>query len=464
MRKAIKRFFKIFFSLLLTGVIIYCWTYFPIITGYTAQAMCSGIFVSGRPVADIERDELSSFPCFHLPKYTINYKDSSVTVTLFGMASKTSIYRKGLGATLINDISAGELRKQQIHLTEQINRNQDSLPWPQGNMMSDSMVKGIDTQQLRKAVSWAFYKPDGDTVTPTRSLLIVYNNQLITEQYAKGFNPNTKQMGWSMAKSITNAMLGILTKQGKLNMSSPAPIEEWQQDDRKKITLTNLAQLNSGLHWTSFSGYASTQMNMFFKNDDMSGYTLSKSLRHEPGTVFNYSDGSVNILHLIMRKTLGDENYYRFPYEQLFYKTGMLNTIMEPDASGTFVGSSYIYATARDWARLGLLYLHDGVWNGERILPEGWVKFATTQSAAINVHKGGRYGAGWWVNQSDRNNGHSRLYRKVPEDCFYAQGYDGQYVWVIPSKKLVIVRLAREGFRALNPDDFLSEVIKALPK
>ncbi len=203
---------------------------------------------------------------------------------------------------------------------------------------------------------------------------------------------------------------------------------------------------------------------MLFKEDDMAVYALNKSLRHEPGTVFNYSDGSVNILQMIMRKTLGDESYYRFPYEQLFYKTGMLNTIIEPDASGTFVGSSYIYATARDWARLGLLYLQDGVWNGERLLPEGWVKFSTTQSAAKNVHKGGRYGAGWWVNQSDRNNGNNRLYPKVPEDCFYAQGWDGQYVWVIPSKKLVVVRLACEGFSAMDPDTFLADVIKALPK
>jgi hypothetical protein len=301
-------------------------------------------------------------------------------------------------------------------------------------------------------------------VSATRAVIVVYHNQIVLEKYARGFTANTKQTGWSMAKSITNAMIGVLVKQGKLKINYPAPLAEWQNDDRKKITLTNLMQLNSGLNWWGFAAAASSQTNMIFKQDDMAGYALGQPLKNDPGTVFNYSDGSVNILQLIIRRTLGDSNYYRFPYEQLFHKIGMHNTVIAPDASGTFTGSSYVYATARDWARFGLLYLHDGIWNAERILPEGWVKFSTTQSPAKNVHKGGRYGAGWWVNQNDRNSGNKRLYGKVPDDCFYAQGYDGQYVWVIPSKDLVIVRLAREAFTQLNPDDFLSDIIKALPK
>lgn len=462
MRKFLKRTATVIIFLLLITIFVYIWTYIPVITGYSAKIMCSGIFVSGRNAADIEREDLNSFPCFHIPGYVINYKDSSVTASFLGMASKTAVYRKGLGATLINNISIGDLRKQLILQVSEPKDHPDSQPWPQGNKLSGLMPSGIDTAKLSKSVSWAFYNKDAP-VSPTRALVVVYKGQLIYERYAKGFSLLTKQNGWSMAKSITNAMMAVLVKEQKLQMNTPAPVREWQQDERKNITLANLMQLNSGLRWWGFEAAASNQTNMLFKEDDMSGYTLHQPLQSPIGKVFNYSDGSVNILQLIMRQTLGDRLYYRFPYEQLFYKIGMRNTIIEPDASGTFVGSSYVYASARDWARFGLLYLYDGMWNGERILPEDWVKFSTKQSGAVNRHKGGRYGAGWWVNQPDINNGGKRLYAKVPEDCFYAQGYDGQYVWVIPSKKLVVVRLAREAFTQFNPDDFLTDIIGSLP-
>lgn len=463
MRKVLKRSVFIFVPVFLLAISVYMWTYVPVITGYAAKIMCSGIFVSGRNAADIERDDLNSFPCFHIPKCVVNYADSSVTVTFWGMASKTAVYRETLGATLINQVSSADLRKQVIQQAVLPIGQQDSVPWPQGNSTKRIIPDGVDTAKLTKAVSWAFYNKD-DTVSPTRAIVVIYNGQLIYERYAKGFIAATKLNGWSMAKSITNAMMGVLVKEQKIRMNSPAPVKEWQHDERKYITPANLMQLNSGLQWWGFEAAASNQTNMLFKEDDMAGYTLNKSLQSPPGKVFNYSDGSVNILQLIMRRVLGDQQYYRFPYEKLFYKIGMFKTVIEPDASGTFVGSSNVYASARDWARLGLLYLNDGVWNGERILPEGWVKFSTTQSEAINKHKGGRYGAGWWVNQPDRNSGRGRLYGKVPEDCFYAQGYDGQYVWVIPSKKLVVVRLAREAFTQFIPNDFLADIIRALPK
>jgi CubicO group peptidase (beta-lactamase class C family) len=462
MRKIFKRTVLILVSVLLVAVTVYTCTYVPVVTGFSAKTMCSGIFVSGRNAVDIERNDLNSFPCFHVPKYVINYKDSSVTVTFWGMASKTAVYRKGLGATLINNISAAGLRKQVIETAGIPNDRNDSLPWPQGNRIGIT-GKEIDTSKLSKAVSWAFYNKE-DTVSPTRAVVVIYNDQLIYERYSNGFTASTKQNGWSMAKSITNAMVGILVRGKRINMNAPAPVKEWEQDERRKITPANLMQLNSGLRWWGFEAAASTQTNMLFKEDDMAGYALNQSLQAQPGKVFNYSDGSVNILQLIMRRILGDHQYYRFPYEQLFYKLGMFNTVIEADASGTFTGSTHVYATARDWARLGSLYLHDGMWNGQRILPEGWVKFSTKQSGAANKHKGGRYGAGWWVNEPDINSGGKRLYEKVPEDCFYAQGYDGQYVWVIPSKKMVVVRLAREAFTQFIPDNFLADLIAALPK
>jgi hypothetical protein len=146
-----------------------------------------------------------------------------------------------------------------------------------------------------------------------------------------------------------------------------------------------------------------------------------------------------------------DSDYYRFPYEQLFYKIGMYSAILEPDAGGTFVGSSYCYATARDWARFGLLYLQDGVWNGQRILPKGWVDFTRRGDSAT----GNSYGALWWLNEGLRH-------PKLPADCYSCEGYEGQYIWVIPSKDLVVVRMACEHGRKLDPDTFVPAVMGVL--
>jgi CubicO group peptidase (beta-lactamase class C family) len=178
----------------------------------------------------------------------------------------------------------------------------------------------------------------------------------------------------------------------------------------------------------------------------MGDFAARSGFRHRPGEVFNYSSGSVNILSGIIRRTLDEKDYYRWPYEQLFFKIGMYHAVLEPDAGGTFVGSSYCYATARDWARFGLLYLYDGIWRGQRILPEGWVRFTRT---------GDGYGALWWL-----NNGRWPL---APADCFSCEGYEGQHIWVIPSRRLVVVRLALERQR-LDADRMLGELLAALPE
>jgi CubicO group peptidase (beta-lactamase class C family) len=184
---------------------------------------------------------------------------------------------------------------------------------------------------------------------------------------------------------------------------------------------------------------------MFIKSDDKGGYAMSRKLAHKPGTFFQYSSGSTNIISKIIRLTVGDSLYHRLPHEKLFYKIGMTRAIMEPDASGTFVASSYSFASARDWARFGLLYLNDGVWNGERILPEGWVKYSVTPAPAAGL---GRYGAHWWLNAGEAGDPSRRKYPALPADTYWADGFEEQYVMVIPSRHLVIVRLgvSHHGF------------------
>lgn len=463
MKTRIKKIIKSFFFVLLICFVIYVWKFLPIICGHVAKEMCSDIFVSGRTPDDISKHETGIFP-YNLASYTVNMEDSSVSASVFGFAKRKAIYRKGLGATLISGISETELRKQYINVTNAFPFNQDTLNFPQGNRINDSINAGVDKAQLNAAIKDAFNEPFNKQQRQTRAVLVVYDGQIIGEKYANGYSINSKQLSWSMTKGIINAMIGILVHQGKLNINSFAPIDQWKNDERNKITIADLMHMNSGLRFWWFPAGPSDLTNMLFKERDMSKFAIDKSLKNEPGKVFNYSDGTANILSHILRKTVGNKDYYRFPYEELFYKIGMNNTLLEVDASGTFVGSSYCYATARDWARFGLLYANDGVWNGDRILPEGWVKFTAAASNAKGSDKAGKYGALWWTNEADKNNPANKKYPHVPSDCISCQGYGGQYVWVIPSKKLVIVRFAFEQGSYLDPDHFLSEIIKALPE
>lgn len=463
MKIRIKKILKYFFLVLIICFAVYVWKFLPIISGHVAKEMCSDIFISGRTPNDVAQHETGLFP-YNLASYKVNIEDSSVSAAVFGLAERKAIYRKGLGATLLSGIKETELRKQFINIPGTLLIDQDTIDFPRGNHINNSIHTGVDTMQLNVTINDAFSEPYNKHQRQTRAVVVVYDGQITGEKYAEGFSINSKQLGWSMTKGIVNAMIGILVKQGKINITSPAFLSQWKNDERHKITIADLMHMSSGLRFWWFPAGPSDLTNMLFKEKNMSEFSIDKSLKNPPGTVFNYSDGTANILSYIVRKTVGDKEYYRFPYEQLFYKIGMNNTLLEVDPSGTFVGSSYCYATARDWARFGMLYLNDGVWNGERILPEGWAKFTATASDAKNSGKSGKYGALWWTNEGDKNNPANRKYPHVPPDCFSCQGYDGQYLWVIPSKKLVVVRLAFESGNNLDPDIFLSEIIKALPK
>ena len=171
-------------------------------------------------------------------------------------------------------------------------------------------------------------------------MLIVYDGKIISERYADGFNEDSKLIGWSMTKSITNALVGILVKQGKLDISKPAPVKTWEADDHKHITLNDLMHASSGLEWVENYSSPSGATNMLFKSKDMGVYAATAKVKDTPGEIFYYSSGTTNIISRIIRESVGDENYYKFPYEQLLYKIGMNNTILETDAGGTIVGSS----------------------------------------------------------------------------------------------------------------------------
>jgi CubicO group peptidase (beta-lactamase class C family) len=453
-RKAFKRILILILLAALVYGIYYCWVSFPIITGYSAKNACSCAFIQGRTKESINKEELGSFP-LSLGNIEINYRDSTVTGTVLGMARRKAIYRSGLGCTLINDLSEAVIRSQKF-VVPVISNAVDSF-W---NTAGSGDSLSTNKTKLNDAIATVFQQQFNNKPVLTKALLIVYKNKIVAEQYAPGYNQNSMFLGWSMGKSVTGALVGILVRQGKLNPAQAAPVSEWQhvKDGRGQITIENLLQQTSGLKFKEdYSSYSSAT-NMLFNKGDMAGYVESLPLKQKPGTGFYYSSGNSNILSGVVRSTVGDKEYHSFPYKELFHKLGMYHTLLEPDASGTFVGSSYIWASARDYAKFGMLYLNDGVWDGERILPEGWVQKTTTAPASNHLKN---YGYQFWLNGLSETNPAQKEFPQMPADFFYADGYSGQRVYIVPSLQLIAVRL---GLNKFDEQQFLSHLMDAVKK
>ncbi|MFL5748343.1 MAG: serine hydrolase domain-containing protein [Niastella sp.] len=457
--KLFKRILRIVLFLLLVALaygIWYAWRSFPIISGYGAKNMASAVFLQHRNPADVLKEELDFFPVSK-GTYTINREDSSVTGSVWGFAKRKAIYRTGVGCTLVNDLSEAEIRNQHFNLPAIPPQNRDSIAWPYGDKISDSLPPNFDNKALQQAIDSAMQMPSKrGTPAYTRAFLVVYDGNIVGERYASGFNKNTVQIGWSMTKSLTSAVIGVLVKAGKLNPDAPAPVPEWQNTNKEKIKLKDLLHQSSGLDYTEDYNGPSEATNMLFKRGDMGAFTAKLPLKYEPGTIFYYSSGNANILSRIIRHTVGDSVYAGFPYKALFHKINMYSLVLEPDASGTYVGSSYSYASARDFARFGLFYYNNGVWNGEQLLPANWVK-ETIQPAASNKQQ--RYGYQFWLNGQDDKDPSKRWFPDAPADMFFADGYGGQNIFIIPSKKLIIVRL---GVHTVDENKYLREVIAAV--
>ena len=434
--------------------VYYCWVSFPIISGYGAKISCSCVFIQGRSQESIEKEELGDMPV-SLGSININHNDSSVTATVFGLAKRKAIFRNGLGCTLVNEISESDLRAQNFHTPQHY--IEDSARWPLGDNLATRLLTKAKRAEIDSAISFAFQQPFADKEVHTRAVLIIQNQSIVAEKYAPSYNKNSRFLGWSMAKSVTSALIGILVKEGKLNVEMPAPVPGWKDanDPRHAITTENLLQQTSGLDFKEVYASYSNANNMLFNKGDMAAYAASQPLKEKPGSDFYYSSGNSNILSRIVRHTVGEKDYHAFPYSALFHKIGMTHTLLEPDASGTFVGSSFVYASARDYARFGLLYLNDGVFNEERILPEGWVKKTVTTSKA-NEQK--NYGYQFWLNGLDENDSSKKEFPEAPADMFYADGYGGQRIYIIPSLQLVVVRL---GLNKFDEHEFLKRLLKA---
>ncbi len=412
---------------------------------YKAKILGSAVFVSGRDPASVLETDVSADDLAFLRhvKADIDFEKKEVTAAIFGLIKRKAACRDGFGCTLVynGDPYTGTALSPAT-------RSRD-LP-----------VK--HDPRLVPALDWAFAEPDPAKHRRTRAVIVLHNGRIAAERYSPGFGRDTRLIGWSMTKSVMSALVGILVKDGRLSLDGPLPVPEWQGpgDPRGKIKMDDLLRMSSGLHFTEdYKNPLKDVTVMMFEQPDMAGYAIIKKLDSEPGTRWMYSSGTTNIISRIVRNTVGEDEYAQFPARALFGPVGMTGAIIERDATGTFVGSSFMYATARDWARFGQLYLQDGVWEGRRILPVGWVRYASTPAPAAPDRK---YGAHFWLKIPREFLGGDDE-KLVPADAFHCIGYEGQFVSIIPSRQLVIVRLGMARVpTAWQQDIFISKIIESI--
>lgn len=432
------------------GIFYFGFTTYPkldLISGFSAKSIASGYFIDNRSQEMIEKGD-NDIHMIDLAKNKIEAIGKFASASVYGFKERKAIYREGLGVTLIND----DFDIAKPYLVPKRAKLNANLPFPYGNMdPKDTVFANVDYIKLNTTVINAFDEK-GEIKKRTRSVLVLYKDKIIAEKYDTGFDKNSKLLGWSMTKSITSAIFGILQKQKEFDIYKPAPIEEWQNGLQKSITTSDLLHMNSGLEWEEQYDKICDATKMLFQTEDMSRVQLEKPVAYSPNTHWNYSSGTTNLLCGILRQQFRThQEYLDFWYSALIDKIGMNSMIIETDMVGNYVGSSYGWATTRDWSKFGLLYLHKGNWNGEQILDESWVEYTVTPTNTSN----GRYGGHFWLNAS----GH---FPDVPRDMYYCSGFQGQMIAIIPSLDLVVVRMGLKSNFDFN--GMLSGIIRSLKK
>ncbi|MFV8465876.1 serine hydrolase domain-containing protein [Flavobacterium sp. LB1P62] len=447
-----KKLFKVVGFASFIGIFYFGFTTYPkldLISGFSAKSIASGHFIDNRSQEMIEKGD-NDIDLIDLAKNKIEDLGKFAAASVYGLKERKAIYREGLGATLIND----DFDVTKPYLVPKRTKLNNNLPFPYGNNEpKDTIFSTVDYAKLNTAVANAFDKK-GEIKKRTRSVLVIYKDKIIAEKYDTGFDKNSKLLGWSMTKSITSALFGVLQKQGKYNIYKPAPIKEWQNDERKIITTNDLLHMNSGLEWEEKYDKISDVTKMLFEAENMSRIQLEKQPEFKPNTHWNYSSGTTNLLSGILRQQFKThQEYLDFWYSALIDKIGMNSMVVETDMAGNYVGSSYGWATTRDWSKFGLLYLHKGNWNGEQILDESWIKYTTTPTNTSN----GRYGGHFWLNAG----GH---FPDVPRDMYYCSGFQGQMVAIIPSLDLVVVRMGLTEDPEFDFNGMLKGIVGSLKK
>ncbi len=457
-------------SVIVAGYVLrYAGRVISVASAFYAKTLCSGVLLAQRSEDDVVKQDVladMSFGLRHLHREI--YRDRGlVSITTLGMGERLALFRPGLGCTLVTDTSVEALREQARDFTPPAPAPRSSALWPEGARVDPpGTVDGVDGGLLKAAVDEAFAEPNPRALRRTRAVVVVHKGAIVAERYGPGIGPQTLQLGWSMGKTILNALTGTLVSQGLLTLDQDQLFTQWrgEGDPRGRISVDDLLRMVSGLDFDAPQArMLSDVRKMLFLKGDSVAYAASEELAAPVGASWFYSSGSASLLAGAMRAAIGGSQarYFSYPRRALFERIGMTSAVIEPDAAGNFLAPAFAYATARDWARFGQLYLNDGMWRDKRILPEGWVK----NSLAPTPHSNGQYGAGLWLKIPDFLRPPFPANYRLPEDAFYMLGHDGQMVAVIPSRQLVVVRLGLSRRRgAWDHGAFLNSLLRAFAK
>ena len=437
--------------------------------GVQAVLMCNGLFTSGRTLEQVFAQELA-----YLEKplgtadggdYTIENDLKAVAIGAPGNPPVVrAAFREGLGCVaMAPDQDWEDLDTLPRLAAAPLPGSAAALPWPNGDAIEEyAPGPEVDAEALAAAADWAFERESPEQVTI--SLLVVHDGEIALERYGPGFDMTTRTRTWSTAKSLAVTLIGMLVDEGRLALDKPLgfawrpELPEESHDPRDAITLRHVLHMSSGLYPVDDfeMEYATGSGLAYWAGASSVTGALDRGLVREPGTFWNYENYDTLLAVYAMKRALGDEeSYLAFPRKALLDRIGMRNTLLSTDRFGDFILSSQVYTNARDLARFGLLYLNGGVWNGERLLSEEWIRFVRTPAPATR-DDGSFYGGQWWLVPDDRTD--------VPKDAYTTAGNRGQYVIVAPSHNLVIVRRGLDyGEQGFDPWDLLREVVKAFP-
>lgn len=437
--------------------------------GVQAVLMCNGLFTSHRTLEQMFGQELKYLPdpvgTASGGEYLVDTEHQAVAIG--GGDSGPVIraaFREGIGCVVMSPQQTFD-DIDTLPILELATRADDAatIPWPNGDLVADkALPQGVDASALQAASDWAFERVSPEQVT--LSLLVVHKGDIIHERYAEGVDRHTRTRTWSTAKSIAATLIGMLVDDGRMTLDAPLGIE-WlpplpagEADPRNAITLRHVLNMSSGLEPVDSFGmeYATGSGLAYWAGSSSVDGARNRGLVRQPGTVFEYENYDTLLAVYAMKRTLRNEKLYReFPRTALLDRIGMRSTLVSTDRFHDFILSSQVYTNARDLARFGLLYLQNGVWDGERLISEDWIRFVRTpapSTAAI----GNEYGGHWWLVADDRHD--------VPKDAYSTVGNRGQYVIVVPSHATVIVRRGLDyGRQGFDPWDLTREVLKALP-
>lgn len=423
-------------------------------TASSASKLCADVFIEGIEAQRAYDEDVVPMPGMGLLlrglSHRVDADTRSATVAWHGRFESVATFHPGYGCALaLHTPDAATLAAARA-LAEDT-----ATPTP--------IVETADPA-MGAALDHAFAEPASGPRRNVHAIVVLHDGVVVAERYAPGFTPDTPLLGYSMAKSVVHALAGILVREGRLDPLAPAPVAAWRApaDPRGSITFEHLLRMQSGLDFDETDSGFDPVSTMLFRRGDMAAYAASARLRAAPGSTWNYTSGNTLIACGALRDLVGGgaAGMLRFAHEQLFAPLGMHHVLLEFDAAQTLIGSTRIHASARDWARLGQLYLDDGVVDGRRILPAGWA--ASARAPTLD----GPYGAGFWTNAASKAHPHGAI-AALPEGVYMASGSQGQRIVIWPSKRLVVVRLGTTidppAYDIAGLGQLLSEVSAALP-